>query len=526
MRSTRQIKWLKYLLALSLFFSFFILYFKFLSRDFNFDGIVFAYILEHPTNFNIFHGNHLLYNLFNYCFYQIALVFGFSGRAIYLLAIVDAFCGALGIGIFYLLLRNITNSARSWWFSLLLGLSYSYWYFSVESQVYQLANVFLMLLLWLILFIQKKKASSYFVIIILSLIHALAVFFHILSVLVLPAANLVLLINATARRWRRIALYNILFISFVLIGYSLIAFYGLRLNTWRSVWVWFLGNAFIYEHYKATYWCFDLVGVFKNLYYGFINSLFAAGAGKDWFILEALMLCLSAGYLFSYLKKYGKGVWIKEKGNIIVAGCWLVVFLLFLGFWSPGHLGYRVFLLPVFYFLLIILEESTKFKKNIYELFLILWVIILFLHNFIYGIYPKSLWQGNVNYLRTIFLQENIKPDDFLLTGGKSFNFAIGRAYLPYFTNLNGTSLFDYLYQPQRRDFSSLKEMIDNYLARNRRVFVLNEIINDENGKKSIEYNFNLPAGSVNKLLNNYQMLFYKKFDNEFSVYQLRFKKE
>jgi hypothetical protein len=43
--------------GLSLFLAFFIVYTKFMSYDFNFDGIVFANVLEHPSAEGLFHGN-------------------------------------------------------------------------------------------------------------------------------------------------------------------------------------------------------------------------------------------------------------------------------------------------------------------------------------------------------------------------------------------------------------------------------------------------------------------------------------
>src|SRR5262249_22092931 len=116
------------------------LFLPFLSLQYDTNGIVEALAVESGE---LFHKNHLLYRLMGYAAYRGLQLTGHSTRAIVVLQTMNAVCGALGLGLAYMIYRRaVQNRQAALAGTLLLGCSLIYWLFSTDAAYITAAATF------------------------------------------------------------------------------------------------------------------------------------------------------------------------------------------------------------------------------------------------------------------------------------------------------------------------------------------------------------------------------------------------
>jgi hypothetical protein len=432
---------------------------------------------------------------------------------------MDAFWGALGITLFYLLLHRYFTGLVSLCGSLLLGCSFSYWYYSVEAQVYQIANIPMIISLGLLLELTRKKDTGNGIFIVLGLIHAGGVLFHIISVLLWPVMNVIIYRTQNDRKWQKLIIYNVFFFGSVIAGYVIAAWYILHLSSWSQFWRWFLGNAYVLPIAKETYWNTNIWTMLSSTFTGWIDTWLSWTENHIWKISRMILVVSGILLLVKSLKNI-KNIWLEEKEKVILALLWLGTYSLFLSVWCPGNIGYRLFLMPVFIFLILLLIKNITTGRKIWCL--ILACAVLLVYNLVNGIYPRSIPTNNQTLLQTMFIGENIPRDGYLIMGGNSFPFALGRVYVPYFTGFQGTSLYGYFCRAGEKDFTVLGQIINERLNKGEKVYLMSEVLKDTHGKVAFEYNFSLPTGSIDRFFSQYSMSSFKKYNDDVEVFQLK----
>src|SRR5262245_31767727 len=86
------------------------LYLPFLSLQYDTNGLVEALAVESGQ---LFHKNHLLYRVLGYVAYRGLQFAGFSGRAVVVLQVLNAVCGALGVGFAYIAYKRVTHQTTA-----------------------------------------------------------------------------------------------------------------------------------------------------------------------------------------------------------------------------------------------------------------------------------------------------------------------------------------------------------------------------------------------------------------------------
>ncbi len=112
----------------------------FLAVQYDTNGLVEASAVEAGA---LFHKNHLLYRVVGYGVYRAVQLAGYRGRAILVLQIISAVCGAIGVGLAYVVYKRTSQdrlAAVSG--TLLLASSFSYWLFSADAAYISLAAMF------------------------------------------------------------------------------------------------------------------------------------------------------------------------------------------------------------------------------------------------------------------------------------------------------------------------------------------------------------------------------------------------
>src|SRR5690242_1219279 len=135
-------------IPLLLSFGLLALYLAFPTKNFYWDGIVFAQAIEDATRVNISlaHPNHLVYNFVGYGFYKLLRGFGADVRALTALQILNSILSAASATILFLILRDTLHSLYfSVCLTLLFALSATWWKFSTDANAYIPSVLFLLL---------------------------------------------------------------------------------------------------------------------------------------------------------------------------------------------------------------------------------------------------------------------------------------------------------------------------------------------------------------------------------------------
>ncbi len=166
-----------------------LLYVPFRSINYDLNGIADAQAVE-TAGIHVFPPNHMLYNPLGVVLYHAAQWLGYDGRAIVLLQMLTALCGALGLGFGFLAFRHMTGDPiAAFASSLWLGTSWAYWTFSTDV-AYIVPSAMVVMAALALLFggpLSKRRLAA------LAGISALAILTWQANVLLLPILALLVL---------------------------------------------------------------------------------------------------------------------------------------------------------------------------------------------------------------------------------------------------------------------------------------------------------------------------------------------
>jgi hypothetical protein len=120
--------------------AFLLLYLPFLSIDYDANGLIEAMNLETGARLS---PNHILYGLVGRAIYSVAQSFGYGGKAIVVLQVLNAVCGAIAVALACAAFTALGASRRAALAAAALwGTSFIYWYFSTDVNYVTLAIMF------------------------------------------------------------------------------------------------------------------------------------------------------------------------------------------------------------------------------------------------------------------------------------------------------------------------------------------------------------------------------------------------
>ncbi|HLM61779.1 MAG TPA: hypothetical protein VK308_13315, partial [Pyrinomonadaceae bacterium] len=122
-----------------------LIYLLFPTREFYWDGIIYAKFIEDAPNFgaHLLHPNHLFYNVLGYIAFHAAQSVGLQIRAIYVLQFVTTVFGVLCAVVFYAISKHIFRSTYlSCAMTALLAFSAAWWRFATDADVYIISVFF------------------------------------------------------------------------------------------------------------------------------------------------------------------------------------------------------------------------------------------------------------------------------------------------------------------------------------------------------------------------------------------------
>jgi hypothetical protein len=382
-----------------LFIAIALIYLLFPTRNYYWDGIIFAQSIEDATNLNssLVHPNHLIYNYAGYIFFKLLRSLGAEIRALTALQILSSILGAACARVFFSILFDTLRSLYlAVCLTLLFAFSATWWKFSTDANAYIPSVLFLLISFYLVL--PDRKARP----LLLAVMFFISLAFHQLAVLMWPAlaVGVYLQDGELSIRQRSLNAFYFSAVAAVLIiatyGYlfylasgtfdvqrllSWTASYSpdadTRFNVWSNLQYSLRGQVRLFFGGRFNL----LKGLMNPLVLVLIAALVAAVAFVLFNVLRSLTILRGGGPILRLEKR--------QKTVLVLSLLWALVYLIFLYFWLPQNTFYRLFYLAPLILLLGLLLSAVQHRVTKRRT-LAAFVVAVALANFLFLIYPFS----------------------------------------------------------------------------------------------------------------------------------------
>lgn len=352
------------------------LYLAFPTRQFYWDGIAFAILIEHARTWReLFNVHHLLYNFIGCGEYRLL---GGAVRALYLMQWTNCVAGACLVWLAFRMFRSLDvpegNSAAC---AAMVGAAATFWKFTTDADSYLLSNLFLVAA-YLALRRSVTAAAS---------LHLAAILMHQLAVLFYPAALVYLWRRSHERFLRDAVLYTAISAGGTLAIYRLAFSLALHPEA-RDFGSWLTFHAqvpFFFHPARSLGWL--LLGSGRL----FVGGRLSRGA----LMILPLVISLAAFGLTELVRQRNKLSSVSQAVPLVV---WCLCCFSFLIVWEPYNTFYRLFYLVPSVGLLALSTRAIRARP------LVLIASALLCWNFVAFIYPNSRPENN--RLLTFALQQ------------------------------------------------------------------------------------------------------------------------
>ncbi|MFV9503197.1 MAG: hypothetical protein AB4911_01390 [Oscillochloridaceae bacterium umkhey_bin13] len=335
---------------------FLVLYLATLTSVHTYDALSYILDVDRKPWQELFHPHHLAYGPLGATIKALAVAVGWQGSSERLLQVANAVAGAVGVGLFGLLvawtarLRRVPGSA---WqpgalAALLLGASYAYWYYAVEVEVYTIAATLLIAALWLMLALLRRPSLGLAVA--LGLVQGGAVLFHQTNVLLSGPALLVLglvLRRGFGRPWLLLLAYGLPLALVVGIAYLGVGLGISGFRSWEELFRWAAG-------YTTTGFWGGAVDSSKLVSLGRGLSATVAqpgGALLGFVLLGVLLVC-------------ARGLVAAPRGLVVICISWLAIYGAFFLWWEPDNIEFWIASLPPLYLLVTLAAHGSQNQRR------------------------------------------------------------------------------------------------------------------------------------------------------------------
>ncbi len=327
------------------------IYLSTMTQVHTFDALSYVLDVDRKTWRELFHPHHLAYGPVGILVREIGHVFGWHGSTRVPLQIINAIAGALGVALFFALVRQVARrSDIALCAALLMGASYAYWYYAVEVEVYTIAALFLVVCLWLL--IQLLQTPVPRICVALGVVQGLAVLFHQTNILLcVPIAAAFCLARIIPQEatpgyaWLRrgwLAMMYALPLSIIVIGsYVLVGFGFGQLRSSQAFLQWMTA-------YASTGWWGGSIDQenWGDLALGLASTLAQPdGSGPG-------LLLVGLGILFARRHAY------RFQRLTVCLILWLITYGSFFLWWEPDNIEFWIASLPPAILLLTLILAS------------------------------------------------------------------------------------------------------------------------------------------------------------------------
>src|SRR5438552_9577789 len=317
-------------IPLALFFGFFLLYALTATSAHTFDGIAYIRDMGKPLAAMVL-PHHLIYEPAILGFFNLWNVFGWSGHADLPAQILSSLAGAGGVAVFYKLTWEISGSrAAALVATLALALTYGYWFYSVEVEIYVPPLFFLLVATWLLW--RAVRGGPTYLFWLIGLCHALASLIHQASLFIIPAfaLGIVLIPGVLSVRLGRLVRYGIALSGVIVPAYLVAGRFVAGQNTPQTFLKW------INSYGNLGTW-----GVWHRESLDLTVSGLSAAVSSGFWIGRLLVLAL-------LVLMIARAVPITRRGGPLAwtLWAWFAIYGVFFAWWQPENLKFWVLMLP------------------------------------------------------------------------------------------------------------------------------------------------------------------------------------
>lgn len=380
-----------------------LLYLPLLTKNYYWDGIFFARVIEEARGLDatLLHPNHLVYNVVGYLFYKLAQGVGLEVRAIVVLQILNCFFGAASA---YVLCRILQDCFRSVYLStcltLLFAVSATWWKFATDADSYT-ASVFFLLISFYFVLPHRREPRP----LLAAAAHAASMLFHQLAIFFFPVAVLGIFLQTASQPTKqrllhvlKYALAAFLF-TFPVFCYS---FYlttgGLELRPFLR-WL----TTFSPEHGFTLSFSDNLTYTLRGhsrLIAGGRLSFLRDLGGPFMYAMTAFLVVVAAAFFYKLFRYFGelrtaRGTAPEDRSRLralrLLCGAWIAFYVVFLFFFIPQNTFYRLFYLPALVVLAgTFLAPYEAAPNHVHRYRVALFVAMLAIANLTFTAYPYA----------------------------------------------------------------------------------------------------------------------------------------
>ncbi len=333
------------LIAAAIFIALLLLYLPTLTQVHTFDALSYVTSVERKPWTELFHPHHLAYGPLGSLMLALSRALGYDGGAALPMQLVNAVAGALGVALLYLTVRTATGRDDvALPAALLPGVTYAYWYYAIEIEVYTLATFFLIVCLALLTRPTPWTARRCLA---LGIAQGGAVLFHQTNVLLCAPIALSALadlrtarnidgIGTVAGRWTRYAAALTLIVALPYLYAMLVV------SNFRTIDEMF---AWLTEYARTGWWGGPLtVETFASLGAGLSDTLAQPWGGWFYLALGGIVAWVWGGYARSP-DDHRDSV---QKTRVALAPliAWLATYGAFFAWWEPDNIEFWIASLP------------------------------------------------------------------------------------------------------------------------------------------------------------------------------------
>ena len=387
----------------------FLVYLLFLTRNYYWDGVVFAETIERATSLPVlFHPNHLLYNVVGYLLYKAAGGFGRTARPLLVLQISNCLFSAIALAVLYRILkRTLISGYLAATLTLLFAFSATWWKFSTDADAYISSTLCILIAFLLVLPSAEPRP------ILVALAHVCALLLHQLAIFFFPVAALGIFYqdrsSSLTVRIRRVLQYTAV-TAVLTVGIYVCCFY-LAFRTTSPIaflrWITYYTpeNGFTFNPWKDL--TASVSGSLRLFFGGRFNLLTPWLNPAVFTLIAILILCVALLAIrilrtpkapFAFLRALPRlaynapdGASSEQAALALLCIVWCSTYVVFLFFFIPFNAFYRLFYLPPLVLLLGLAIARTRASIGLRRAgCAALAVAAMALCNFLFLIFPYS----------------------------------------------------------------------------------------------------------------------------------------